>query len=91
MLCQGRSFLEISIHVFKGTSDNKFKKRIKGNFKRHFLLNFNQRMNVSLIIFFGHSKIIIINIIIIMKFDSVSGIEGVEFEGMERNERRQRK
>ena len=48
-------------------------------------------MNVSLIIFFGHSKIIIINIIVIMKFDSVSGIEGVEFEGMERNERRQRK
>ena len=29
--------------------------------------------------------------IIMMKFDSGSGIEGVEFEGMERNERRQRK
>ena len=30
------------------------------------------------------------NINIMMKFDSGSGIEGVEFEGIEINERRQR-
>ena len=70
----------------------KFKKRIKDNFQKKSLTKF-QSKNERFVDYFVWSlqcEGIIINIIniIMMKFDSGSGIEGVEFEAMERNERR---
>ena len=71
----------------------KFKKRIKGNFQKKCLTKFQSKNERFVDNFFWSLQCegVIINIIIMMKFDSDSGIEGVEFEGMERNERRQRK
>ena len=91
MLCQGRNFLETSIHVFKGTSENKKKKWIKGNFQKKSLIKFQSKKERFVDNFFWSLQCEGIIINIIMKIDSGSGIEGVEFEGMERNERRQRK
>ena len=70
----------------------KFKKRIKGNFQKKCLTKFQSKNERFVDNFFWSLQCegVIINIIM-MKFDSGSGIEGVEFEGMERNERRQRK
>ena len=69
----------------------KFKKRIKDNFQKKSLTKFqskNERF-VDNFVWSLQCEGIIVNIInIMMKFDSGSGIEGVEFEGMERNERR---
>ena len=71
----------------------KKKKRIKGNFEKKSPTKFQSKNERFVSNFFGHSQCegIIININIMMKFDSGSGIEGVEFEGIEINERRQLK
>ena len=66
----------------------KKKKRIKGNFEKKSPTKFQSKNERFVSNFFSHSQCegIIININIMMKFDSGSGIEGVEFEGIEINE-----
>ena len=68
----------------------KFKKRIKGNFQKKSLTKFQSKNERFVDNYFWLLQYegIIINIIM-MKIDSGSGIEGVEYEAMERNERRQ--
>ena len=70
----------------------KFKKRIKDKFQKKSLAKLQSKNERFVDNFFWllQCEGIIINSIM-MKFDSSSGIEGVEFEAMERNERRQRK